>query len=526
MAIHEKINFLKFFFESEKYADNFRIAEAIADFFPALVFVYDRDLKRIQYANQNFKEYFGLNSENVSYSDHLLENIAYPEDKKLVLENIYNHSENDSQQFVCRLVDKQYGFRYFNTTANVIKNTSSENSLVLFIAQDITDKMRIEEEIGIKKELFDETEALLQFGSWNWDPVTNHTAWTAGMYKLLGYEVNEVHDQAGFDFYLRHVLPEYAAELKRSVEEGVNNGTDFDYEYDIKTKSGEIKTVSTKGKAILGEDGRVKKICGITRDITSMRIAARDQERSLCELNRSNKELEEFAYIASHDLQEPLRKISMFSERLRTKHSEGLDKEGQLFMSRIVASADNMRTLIDNLLEFSRANRSSNAFTKTDLNDILQKVLTNLDLKIEETKASIEVTSLLPIIKAVPSEMEQLFSNVICNAIKFGKESESPAIRIDTRKLTLQEKQHYRLSSDAVCHAIEFKDNGIGFEAEYEEKIFMIFQRLHGKKEYPGSGIGLAICKRIVDNHHGVIYARSLPGEGSTFTIILPENQY
>jgi light-regulated signal transduction histidine kinase (bacteriophytochrome) len=247
-------------------------------------------------------------------------------------------------------------------------------------------------------------------------------------------------------------------------------------------------------------------------------------ENKIKELDRSNKELEEFAYIASHDLQEPLRKITSFSERLIEKLPENLEPDVQIYLNRMLAATNNMRILIDNLLEFSRTSRNREPFVKADLNNILAEVKADLELKIEETSAVI-IAEKLPVIDAIPMQMRQLFSNLLTNAIKFRNPEKPPHINITCTIISEEEREEYHLRPDGPYFRIEVKDEGIGFEQEFSLKIFQIFQRLHGKSEYPGSGIGLAICKKIVDNHCGHIYAVSEPGNGATFVIILPEIQ-
>lgn len=247
-------------------------------------------------------------------------------------------------------------------------------------------------------------------------------------------------------------------------------------------------------------------------------------ENKVKELDRTNKELEEFAYIASHDLQEPLRKITSFSERLKEKLPPNLEPDVQLYLNRMLAATDNMRTLIDNLLEFSRTSRSSEPFVKTDLNNIISEVRADLELKIEESNTSIE-SAVLPTIDAIPLQMRQLFTNLFTNAIKFKSADAVPKISITSDTLSEDEKEHHQLRSNTEYFKIIVKDHGIGFDQEFAMKIFQIFQRLHGKAEYPGSGIGLAICKKIVENHLGVIYAQSEPGKGAEFIMILPESQ-
>lgn len=247
-------------------------------------------------------------------------------------------------------------------------------------------------------------------------------------------------------------------------------------------------------------------------------------ENKVRELDRSNKELEEFAYVASHDLQEPLRKITSFSERLKEKLPDNLEPEVQLYLNRMLAATDNMRTLIDNLLEFSRISRTNRPFEKTDLNHILAEVKADLELKIEETQASIH-SNHLPEIDAIPTQMRQLFTNLFTNAIKFRQPDKQPAITITATLLTEKEKEERQLPVEKEMYEITVEDNGIGFEQDYADKIFQIFQRLHGKSEYPGSGIGLSICKKIIDNHQGEIFARGDVAKGAVFTLILPATQ-
>ena len=322
------------------------------------------------------------------------------------------------------------------------------------------------------------------------------------------------------------MLEEYSQAFRDTILSALKEKTDFSFEYVLKTNAGTLKNISTKGKLVRDDNGEVVKMLCINRDITALRSFEKEQERNIRELNRSNRDLEEFAYIASHDLQEPLRKISMFTERLKAKYDTALDKEGQLFIDRILASASNMRTLIDNLLDFSRANRRSGTFDQVDLKGILNAVIAELELKIEETKASISFSGTFPIIEAVTSEMSQLFNNILSNAIKFRKTSVAAEINVRAGKMPKQEKHVLGLPANNNFYKIEIQDNGIGFEPEYSDKIFQIFQRLNGKAEYPGSGIGLAICKKIVEKHNGLIFAKSNPDQGATFTVILPEKQF
>lgn len=239
-------------------------------------------------------------------------------------------------------------------------------------------------------------------------------------------------------------------------------------------------------------------------------------------LQQSNRELEDFAYVASHDLQEPLRKISTFGGRLYEKFNSQLDQEAQMYLNRMMTASANMRMFIDNLLEFSRIDRVTHTVAPTDLSFVLKQVIADLELKIEETQTEIKFEK-LPMIDAVSSQMKQLFNNVISNAIKFRKPDVPPVISISSHLISDYERMQYGLPTEKVYHKLMVCDNGIGIENGYEERIFEVFQRLHGKSEYPGSGIGLAICKKIVAYHQGLLFAGNNDDGGACIIAILPE---
>jgi signal transduction histidine kinase len=215
----------------------------------------------------------------------------------------------------------------------------------------------------------------------------------------------------------------------------------------------------------------------------------------------------------------------MFSERLREKAGEVLDPEGKFFLSRIIASSMNMQVLIDDLLDFSRLNQAPGNFKTLHLCDVLDQAKSDLELKIVETGTVITVQAGLPKIDGIFTALKQLFNNLLSNAIKFRKNGKPGSIDISWSKLSKEEKRSNKFSLARTYYKICVTDRGIGFEQDHAENIFQIFHRLHGKSEYPGTGIGLAICKKIVDNHNGLIFAHSVPGEGATFTVILPEKQ-
>ncbi len=271
------------------------------------------------------------------------------------------------------------------------------------------------------------------------------------------------------------------------------------------------------------EQGRL--VTAAIRDITDRKHAEQVIIQKSEELERSNQELEQFAYIASHDLQEPLRKVKTFGDRLAQKYGEVLGSQGQDYLKRMGNAASRMQILINDLLTYSRVISKAQPFTAVNLNDIVHDVLSDLEIKIEETNAQIHVDD-LPAIEADSLQMRQLFQNLIGNALKFSRPEISPIIEIkSTLKLSQGEDAgEAALGNNHVC-VISVADNGIGFEEKYSERIFHVFQRLHGRNEYAGTGIGLAVCRKIVACQGGSIETKSVPGKGSTFIITLPVKQ-
>lgn len=250
------------------------------------------------------------------------------------------------------------------------------------------------------------------------------------------------------------------------------------------------------------------------------KVEERTQELRLYseELARSNRELEDFAFVASHDLQEPLRKIQAFGDRLESSFSQDLGEQGLDYLKRMRNAAYRMSLLINDLLDFSRINTRGRDFAATDLNDVVNDTLDDLEIALQESGARVK-NDTLPVIQADHSQLHQLFLNLLSNAIKFRRPDTAPVITITCAV------HQPNIMQQAICaswYVIEFKDNGIGFADEYAEKIFTPFQRLHGRSEYKGTGIGLAVCRRIVERHRGLIYASGEPGTGATFTLILP----
>ena len=239
------------------------------------------------------------------------------------------------------------------------------------------------------------------------------------------------------------------------------------------------------------------------------------------ELQKMNKELQSFAYISSHDLQEPLRKIQTFASRIVDKEKDNLSGYGKDLFKRMQNAAERMQSLIDDLLAYSRTHSSERNFIKVNLNDIIEKVKHDLQEEIQHKHATVQTQQICEV-NVIPFQFQQLFYNLISNSLKFSKPETPLQITIDSEQAKGRNLENDHLHSNAdYCH-LTIADNGIGFEEEYNEKIFELFQKLHGRSEYKGTGIGLAIVKKIVENHDGIITAKGELGKGARFDIYLP----
>ncbi len=273
-------------------------------------------------------------------------------------------------------------------------------------------------------------------------------------------------------------------------------------------RTGEAHWTNMAMTAWPGRTGEPALITAVGRDRTEHYTARHQLEETNRRLTESNRDLQDFAYVASHDLQEPLRKIIAFSDRLTKMYGDDLDETALDYLQRVQGASARMQRLIEDLLAFSRVAARPDERQATDLGEVVETVISDLDVAIEESGAQIHIGQ-LPTVAAEQTQMRQLFQNLIGNALKFRKPDVAPVISVQaTRRGT--------------AWRIVVTDNGIGFHPKYEDKIFTVFQRLHSRDEYEGSGIGLSVCRRIVERHDGAMSASGSPGEGATFTVTLP----
>jgi PAS domain S-box-containing protein len=333
---------------------------------------------------------------------------------------------------------------------------------------------------------------------------------------------------------LRCVIYPDDLEIRNQAHEASLISGKLHYQVRIKHKNGDVKWVRVSGKVIFNETNKPTKLIGITQDITDsinekqkIEEIVKDRTKSLelvnQELQKSNAELNQFAYIASHDLQEPLRKISVFTEMLEAKIKDLLDEKSQSYFDKINNSSQRMQTLIRDVLAYSELGHNIGEFEKVDLKNVVNHLLTDYELLIEQKEASFIIDDLPPI-EAIPIQMTQLFGNLIGNSLKFSRSDVKPIIKISSSIVLGKELEGLNLDGSKKYLKIKFEDNGIGIKKEFAVQIFNIFQRLHRKTDYEGTGIGLAMCKKIALNHNGDLNASESSENGAIFTIYLPIN--
>lgn len=334
----------------------------------------------------------------------------------------------------------------------------------------------------------------------------NVTSWNAGAERLLGYTSEEVLGKSHSYFFSNE---DKLKNKPNELLELVRKEKQIEYQGWRIKKNREPFWATMTMSVILGKNNEMVGFTKLLRNSTLQKEADDKMKELIIRLERSNKELERFAYIASHDLQEPLRMVSSYTQLLAKKYKDKLDPEAQEFINYAVDGALRMQELIIDLLSYSRIATKGNPFVPLDSELILTQALQNLSVTIQETGAKITHDK-LPSVIGDNIQLLQVFQNLISNAIKFHDKNTTPEIHIFASELS---------NEWCIC----FKDNGIGIPPESHEKIFLIFQRLHSRYEYSGTGVGLAICKKIIDRHGGKIWVESKPGEGATFCFTIPK---
>jgi two-component system, chemotaxis family, sensor kinase Cph1 len=391
------------------------------------------------------------------------------------------------------------------SNASPVFDNNGQHIKTVSMLTDITKRKRAENELKQAQEKLNLALESGNIGIWEWDLKTNETYWDERMQKMFGLEPGSFRNT--HKDFKNLVHEEDIRHLEKAISETLYQGKAYVNLYRTKPVNGKIKYITSRAIVNKIEDGKPAGLIGVCFDVTWLR---EETEHTILKLNeellRSNKELENFAYIASHDLQEPLRMVSCFTQLLSQQYQDKLDDKAREYIYFAVEGSNRMHELLNGLLAYSRIHTKGKNFSPVDTRQVISDVVKNLSLKIQERNASVKAGE-LPVIYADVTQMIQLFQNLISNAIKFSPEDPQVAI-----------------SAEAVGNNYLFavKDFGLGIESQYFEKIFNIFQRLQPREKYEGTGIGLAICKRIVERHGGKIWVESEPGKGSTFYFTIP----
>jgi len=396
-------------------------------------------------------------------------------------------------------------------------------SLLVFILsyikinKDLSVLKKSNEELIITNESIKHAEIIGEFCISQWNLVSNKLIYSDNLYRLLGCEPQSF--EPANENFLEFVHPDDKSIVREVVENISLHEQTYPHFYRIIRKDGELRYFMSTGKFISDSNGKMH--IGIAKDITDHHLSSVALEERNLELEQSIKELESFNRVASHDLQEPLRKIQTFISRITENDRASISDQGKEYLSKVESSAHKMRILIDDLLLFSRTNKAEKIFEKTDLNKILESANQELAHDIEEKNAVIQSVQ-LPVLNVISFQIQQLFVNLIGNALKYSKPDVPPLIKIDCEKLAGRDYPDFITDTRKKYFKISISDNGMGFDQQYAEKIFILFHRLHHSTEYVGTGIGLSICKKIAENHNGFIIAEGKPGIGATFIVYLP----
>ena len=397
--------------------------------------------------------------------------------------------------------------------------------LLMLIIHDVTKRVVAEqrlvevvEDLRRSERQLTMSQSIAHVGSWEWDVLNDQIFWSDETYHIFGMEPDG--QLLTLERYEQQIHPDDRARALCQIRRALDERSGFELHHRLLLPDGTTRVIFSQGQVISDERGQPMRLYGTCHDITHQRQLEHKLVSYTQELEESHRTLEQFACIASHDLKEPLRKISVFGERLIERHAPQLDERGHDYVARMRAAAQRMSGLVEDLLEFSRVRGGQTTTQRVDLNALVRGVLDDLEIRIEESQAIIELDP-LPWVEAEPLRMRQLFQNLLANALKFSAQDRRPHIRLQAKPLLVAKKScACTLMSDGV--ELRLIDNGVGFDPHMASRMFDPFTRLHGKHQFSGTGMGLAICRTIVEQHRGTIRAEGVPHQGATFIIELP----
>ncbi len=502
----------------EELRESQRFAESIAEHSTSIIYVFDLRTLTNAYSNRNVAEFLGYSPAQIeAMGTNFLPTIVHPEDLPSLMsrrEELKALGEGQVIEFEMRFRHADGSWRWLWNRELVFKREQNGVPIqILGTAQDITERKQAAQAIWESERRFAAFMRYVPGVAFMKDTQGRYAYVNESFEQLFGLKLEYLRGKTDEEVW----PPETAAQFKANDAEAMGRKQAVQIVETVPHADGAHFWLSSKFP-ILDDQGDVVMLAAVAIDITEKERAAHDLKEFTRRLERSNRELQDFSYVASHDLQEPLRKIRAFGDRLSTKHGASLDASGREYVRFMQEAAARMQTLIEDLLSYSRVTTQAKAFTRVDLAQVARQVLEDLELRVEQSGGQVEVGA-LPVIEADETQMRQLLQNLIGNALKFHRSNVPPRVQVE------QAEQVEAGSGDNEMCELVVRDNGIGFEEKYLDRIFQPFQRLHERETYEGTGIGLAICRKIAERHNGSITARSAPGSGTEFHVSLPLKQ-
>lgn len=497
---------------------------------PIGICILHRNKLTVEIANDRYAQIFNL-SRIVLEGNPITKVLPVASQHESILYEVFNSGEPFyATEYAIEVEDKKQKKEliYVDFVYEPLRESDGSINRVMALVIDVTEKVKVRQQI---EEIEARTRLGIEASGQGTFDVNLKTNEMKASKRLA--EIFEVEEDAGRHRYITAIHQDDLVLREKAYTTAYKTGI-LEYEGRVIKKNGFLIWIRVKGKIYFSENNEPERLVGIVQEITEHKnfadALARKVEERTEELEQANKqllaindELQQFAYVSSHDLQEPLRKVRIFSDQLsrNVERNETVDN----YLQKIHSSVERMSGLIHSLLEYSRTTNATLRYEKLDLNDLLKTILTDYELLIEQKEATVEIAP-LPVIEAVSLQMNQLFFNLIGNALKFTKRGVHPFIRISAEPLTEERKQAMQdLKQDKEYTAITIQDNGMGFDQAFASKIFTVFQRLNDRSSFGGYGIGLALCKKVVQAHKGLIFAEGELMKGAKFTVVLPLTQ-
>jgi PAS domain S-box-containing protein len=499
-----------------KIAEQSKLASKVIEASPAITFLFDTLKNKQIFISGKVLQVLGYTPEELmQMNNNMLIQLIHPHDLESLIEHFQNFlslNSNETGKVECRFRHKDGKYQWLRTY-EVIFSRDNNGSPLMILGKtfEITSEKETAMALQKRERQLLEAQSIAQIGSYEWNIRENKSTNTEQVFRIF-----EMQDQQKYEEFMSYVHPDDIQKVKDAIAQSFINGIyECEYRY---IKNNREKVIWSLGKVEFKDEEPIRMV-GTVQDVTEIKRMEKALVQRTNELAQSNDSLRQFAFVASHDMKEPLRKIMMFSDLVLSTEKSNLSERSVYHLQKMQAAGKNLYHMVEDILSFSLL-QSKEVKHKVRLGSIVEQVTEILEENIKEKNATI-VCKDLPEATIIESQFRQLFQNLIVNSLKFSKKDEPPRIVIDARVVT-NPNIDLPVKADRFLE-INVADNGIGFQEGVKEKIFELFSRVHSKSEYEGTGLGLSISRRIVENHEGAIVANSKPGAGSVFTILIPQ---